>query len=89
MKYFEVTAKDTKDQYIADMLQKMLDSDRHRDMLGLPRKGREPDYFNGRWCVRCHNSLPLDWVEPCDVCGAATVFQGSLHGLLIIEREQS
>jgi hypothetical protein len=54
-----------------------------RDMCGVPRKGREPDYLNGRWCIKCHNSLPEDWgVKPCDICGAATGFQGSLDGLL-------
>lgn len=58
-------------------------TDALHDHLRIPRKGREPDYLYGRWCVKCHNSLPQEWVEPCDVCGAATVIQGGLDGLLI------
>jgi len=46
--------------------------DEYRDELGVPRIGREPDFQNGRWCVHCYNSLPVDWTGPCDVCGAQT-----------------
>lgn len=84
--YFTVHAKDPKDAALAEMAQKVFDhileSDEARDMCGIPRKGREPDYLYGRWCVRCHNSLPDDWgIKPCDVCGAATG-SISLNGLL-------
>jgi len=79
---FQVHAKDTAMEYV---LQKIVDAliekDEFRDMVGLPRKGREPDYLYGRWCIRCHNSLPEGWVQPCDVCGAKTVFSGSFEGI--------
>lgn len=72
--YFTVTSKDPVEQYVADTLGKIMDhilnSDEERDYLGIPRKGREPDYLYGRWCIRCHNSLPEGWTEPCDVCVA-------------------
>lgn len=75
--YFTVTAKDPAKQHLAELLQKILDhwleSDEECDKLGIPRKGRTLDYINGRWCIRCHNSLPNDWgIKPCDVCGAET-----------------
>jgi len=50
----------------------ILAKDEYRDMLGIPRIGREPDFQNGRWCVHCVNSLPVDWTGPCDVYGAQT-----------------
>lgn len=83
--YFTVVAKDPAKQYLDEMLQKILDhwleSDEECDKLGIPRKGRTPDYINGRWCIRCHNSLPDDWgIKPCDVCGAETGSL-SLNGL--------
>jgi hypothetical protein len=85
---FQVHAKDTAMEYV---LQKIVDAlsekDEFRDMVGLPRKGREPDYLYGRWCIRCHNSLPEGWVQPCDVCGAQTVFRGSFEGLLEVSDE--
>lgn len=76
-----------KDPAMEAVLQKIVDhvaeSDEFRDMIGMARKGREPDYLYGRWCVRCHNSLPEDWgIKPCDVCGAATGSTVSLDGLL-------
>lgn len=54
------------------------------DLLGIPRKGREPDYIHGRWCPRCGNSLPEDHdIKPCDVCGSATGFDvKDLDGLI-------
>jgi len=39
------------------------------DAYGVVRPGREPDYLYGRWCIKCHNSLPTEWSGPCDVCG--------------------
>jgi len=84
--YFTVHAKDPEMEAV---LQKIVDfnvdKDEFRDMLGLPRKGREPDYLHGRWCIRCHNSLPDDWKDPCDVCGAQTVWPGgqAFAGLLV------
>lgn len=84
--YITVHAKNPNDEALAELAQKLLDfwmsQDDVRDSMGLPRKGREPDYINGRWCVKCYNSLPLDWEEkPCDVCGAPTGIM-SLDGLL-------
>ena len=38
------------------------------DAHEVVRPGREPDVINGRWCIKCGNSLPLDWKGPCDVC---------------------
>lgn len=78
---FTVVIKDSAQQYMAETFQKIIDhiadSDEYRDEVGLPRKGREPDYLYGRWCIRCHNSLPEDWgIKDCDVCGAATGIQG-------------
>lgn len=79
---FTVVAKDPAKQEMADILQKIFDhiweTDEFRDKVGFPRKGREPDYLYGRWCVKCQNSLPEDWgIKPCDVCGAATGSKGS------------
>jgi hypothetical protein len=80
---FTVVAKKPEYEDMAAVLQKILDhvkdTDRFRDMVGIPRKGREPDYVLGRWCIRCHNSLPDDWKSPCDVCGSQTVFGGILE----------
>lgn len=81
---FTVKAKESA---MEGVLQKIVDyladKDEFRDMIGMPRKGREPDYLYGRWCVKCHNSLPEDWgIKPCDVCGAATGSTVSLDGLL-------
>jgi hypothetical protein len=81
---FIVTCKSSEYEEPAKVFEKLIDhwikspegqkamGDAVHDLLGLPRKGREPDYLDGRFCPRCHNSLPLDWTEPCDVCGAAT-----------------
>lgn len=76
---------------VRDTLQQVINhalkQNEYRDMLGLPRIGREPDYMNGRWCIGCHNSLPMDWQGPCDVCGKATsnVGTGTFAGLLYDE----
>lgn len=81
---FEAHAKDpAMEAVLQKIVDYLADSDEFRDMAHLPRKGREPDYLYGRWCIRCHNSLPEDWgIKDCDVCGAATGFKGSLSGLL-------
>jgi hypothetical protein len=67
------------DSFVADRFKNAIDT--IHDRFGYARPGRQPDYLMGRWCVRCHNSLPEDWAGPCDICGAAT---GSilLDGLL-------
>lgn len=93
--FFTVTAKDPKDAALAEMANKLFEhmqaKDEFRDMCGIPRVGREPDYLYGRWCIRCHNSLPLDWKDPCDVCGSQTVWQGgqAFAGLLAEGEESS
>ncbi len=51
------------------------------DAHGVVRPGRDPDYINGRWCIGCHNSLPLDWRGPCDVCGKVNEVSGGFNGL--------
>ena len=83
---FNVEARDYIDGKMREAMQALVDhitdSDEFRDEVGIPRVGREPDYLNGRFCLRCRNSLPMDTVEPCDVCGAPTVFRGSFEGLL-------
>ena len=60
---------------IDTLLDAILAKDEYRDMLGVPRIGREPDFRNGRWCVHCSNSLPMEWTGPCDVCGGRTGHQ--------------
>ncbi len=72
--FFQVQAKDPAMQAVLQkIVDQVSDSDEFRDMARIPRKGREPDYLYGRWCIRCHNSLPDDWgIKPCDVCGADT-----------------
>lgn len=78
--YFTVHAKDHAKQYIADVMEKLLahwmEDDAVRDEMHLPRKGREPDYINGRWCIKCHNSMPVDQKTACDVCGYANRIAG-------------
>ena len=70
---FTMPEKREAEVFLDKVMGGLRDSDQFRDMLGCVRKGREPDYRNGHWCVRCGNSLPRGWVEPCDVCGAKTV----------------
>lgn len=91
-----VTSKSPKYEETAKVFQKVLDhwigspdgqkamEDAVHDFFGIPREGREPDYLNGRWCIKCDNSLPDDWQGPCDVCGYAPT-PISLDGLLARE----
>lgn len=86
--YFTVYAKDPAKQYIADVMEKLisrwLEDDAVRDEMHIPRKGREPDYINGRWCIKCHNSMPVEQKTVCDVCGYSNRsigFDGLLSGI--------
>ena len=56
-----------KESFIAARFKEAVDA--FHDAFGVVRRGREADYRHGRWCPRCHNSLPADWTGPCDVCG--------------------
>lgn len=89
-----VEAKDPKYAESAKVMQLLLDNwlkdDKIRDMFGIPRVGREPDYLNGRWCIRCHNSLPGDWgLKPCDVCGYRSYSGNPLSGVLANDPENT
>ena len=57
----------TVDEYIREKIKAAVDG--FHDAFGVARPGREPDYLDGRWCIKCHNSLPLYWSGPCDICG--------------------
>ena len=55
------------DEFVRERIKEAVNT--FHDAHGVVRPGREPDYLNGRWCVKCHNSLPEGWRRPCDVCG--------------------
>lgn len=82
---FRIEAKSPEFKTHAELLQEILNTpeveNRLRDLAGIPRIGRQPDYLNGRWCIGCHNSLPDDWRGPCDVCGKVNE-SISMEGLL-------
>ena len=71
---------DTKTEFIRKKMEEAVNT--FHDVLGVPRLGREPDFINGRWCIKCQNSLPLDHEGPCDVCGyepRPVVFDGMMY----------